>query len=135
MKIACSCMVMVLLLAGCATTSEVDQMIGTEVKQINMKFDAQTVTAAQTLEEMKAFVSRISIALNNNVNALQKTVDGLEKQIAVVKKEIGSTKSDVKGVSSEVAKLESSIAALSSSLAALKTDVAEKTASSAADAK
>lgn len=123
MKIACSCMVMVLMLSGCATTGKVDQMIDTQVSpqiealnaQVDTQFIAQTAAAAQTLEDMKGFMDRLGSALNKDVKAIKSDIADLETQIAAVKKEIGSTKSGVKGLEAKVSKLETAIGSANAS--------------------
>ena len=119
MKIACSCMVMVLLLAGCATTGDVDTMIDSkmapQIEKINSQLDAQSVAASQTLEDMKDFIDRLGTTLNKDVSDLESGVADLETQIADVKKDL-KDQPDLKGVEAKISKLDASVGTLNDSI-------------------
>lgn len=112
MKIACSCIAMVLLLAGCATTGKVDEMINAkmdpQVTEMNAQFEAQNAARAQTLEDMKGFVDRLGRTLNKDVNTVEGNVSGLDSQLATIKKNLSATQSDLKALQAEINEMNSS---------------------------
>jgi len=112
MKIACSCIAMVLLLAGCATTGKVDEMIDAkmtpQVSEIDAQFEAQETAAAQTLEDMKGFVDRLGRTLNKEVNMVEADVSGLDRQVGTVKKDLSGMEADVDALKAEIEEMNSS---------------------------
>ena len=125
MRIACSCLVMVLLISGCTTTGKVDQMIDSKVspqiEQIDAQFDAQAADAAATLEGMKGFIARLGTALDANVKELQAEVNGLKSQLADLE---SSTQSDVSTVDGNVSSLSETVESLTAAVEALAVDTA-----------
>ena len=118
MKIACSCMMMVLLLAGCATTGKVDEMIDAklnpQMQDVSAQFDAQTAARAQTLEDMKTFVSRLGKTLSEDVSDVESNVAGLKGELSAVKKDLAQV--DLESVKAKVSELDSSVGSLNDSV-------------------
>lgn len=138
MKVACSCIVMVLMMAGCATTGRVDQMIDAkmtpQIEQINAQFEAQSTAAAATLEDMKGFVSRLGTTLDKDIKDLQSGVADLKRQVAVVKTDVNGSKSNIKDVEAEVSKLDSTVKSISARVTSMR-DAVETVKVQTADAK
>lgn len=138
MKVACSCIVMVLMMAGCATTGKVDQMIDSKVspqiEQINAQLEAQSMAAAATLEDMKGFVDRLGNALDKDLKGLQSGVTDLKRQIDTVKTDVSGSKSSIKDVEDEVSKLDSTVKSISGKVASMR-DAVETMKVQTADAK
>ena len=143
MRTMCLCAIAAMLVSGCATTGKVDQMIDAkltpQVEQIQAQFDAQTVAAAETLEDLKSFMDRIGRAVDSDVDELQSELKGISAQLSSIKADVAGTDGDVSAVEAKLQKLDASISALSgqidmvkssvsSSLAAVKADVADAAA-------
>lgn len=127
MRIACLCMMMALLVSGCATTGKVDQMIDSkltpQIEQMTAQLDGQNVAAAATLEDMKTFVSRLGQTLDKEVASLQTGVNGLKRQLSALKADTAGSKADVDGVNAKIKKIDSSLRSLSNSVDSLKDSV------------
>jgi len=138
MRVACLCVVMGLLVSGCATTGDVEKMIDAKVspqiKQINGQLDQQKVDAEVTLNDMKSFIDRLGRALDEDIKDVQTGVDGLEKQlnsmsddleaaqasIADLKKQDGNLKADGARDEADIRKMQDSLTSLSGKITSLQ---------------
>jgi len=129
MRIGCLCVLVGLLLSGCATTSNENQVIDPKVslqfEQVNSQIEAQKVVAATTLEDMKDFVDRLGRRLDLDVKELQSGSNGLAAKINSLENSSGDAQQSVDSVKADFVQLNGSIGSLSSKVDSLNAGVKE----------
>ena len=127
MKTLCLCMLAALMVTGCATKTDVGEMIdmkvNPQVEQLNTQLDAQSVAVVQAVEDMKGFVDRLGKTMDSDMKGLQSDVSKIQMDLKSVKADLAATDGDVSAVSEKVEDLDKSVNSLASQVDMMKSSL------------